>query len=149
MDRGRCVAHGATTLEHNALFDEKLRRFDIAVDATGRVNLDQFGGAHIASDSATLDDQGANLDCGLDFGALADDQHALADDLAMESTVDSDPALEKELTLIAGAGSEKGMDLLCAGRIVVDHHEHRTDDNEARQTQVVIASQRPYAPGGL
>src|SRR5687768_9529162 len=102
--------HEGAALEDHALVDLKLRRVEVALDATGRVDLDRALRRDIADDGA-LDDHVADVDLRLDVRAFADHERVVGEYLALEATIDSDRAFERELALERRSTSEQGRDL--------------------------------------
>lgn len=70
-----------------------------------------MSGANISLDTATFDDDHADLDVGIDLGAITDDERIVPADFAAEAAVDPHPPLEVELALKVGATPEERGDL--------------------------------------
>src|SRR5262249_32084255 len=119
------AVHLAGALEHDAFVDEQRGRDDVAVDARGRMQLDRPLGANVAVD-ASLDDDDADLNFGLDLGALADDQDVIGEDLAAKLPVDTNGPLEGQLPFKFGAAAEQRVDFPRNFRMRLDKCRHGT-----------------------
>src|SRR5262245_50716762 len=102
--------HVAAAFEGHALVDLQGRRGDVAPHPPRRVDLDGALGADVPDDEA-LDDDVADIDLGVQLGALADDEDVVGEDLTGELAVDADRALEGELALEGAAPAQEGVDL--------------------------------------
>src|SRR5690606_15439048 len=117
--------HDAAALEDDALVDEDLRGLDVAADGAAAVDLHQVGRPNVADEGAPTDDQRAHVHRGLDERAVAQDEHALAEDVALEATIDANAAFESELALVLRTTAEQGVDLSEAGQVLVRHRSVR------------------------
>src|SRR5690349_19567276 len=98
---------GAAAGELNTLIHENLGRAQGAVHARRDVKLDSFAGVHGALQAAALHDQQRGLDFRVDFGAIADNEHARGANLPAKTAVDADAAVEFQLSLEVGATAEQ------------------------------------------
>jgi hypothetical protein len=65
------------------------------------------GGPDVSLDAAPFDDDHADLDVGIDFCAVTDDQGVVAADLAPKAAVDAQAALEMEFPFEMRTSAEK------------------------------------------
>src|SRR4029079_3305032 len=107
--RGRAL-HERAALEHHALVDLQARRVDVALHPARRVDLDRALGLDVPDHRALHDDL-ADVDLGLDVGALAADEHVVREHLTLELAVDAEGPLERQLALERRPPSEQGRDL--------------------------------------
>ena len=110
VDLSFVAFHVAYPLEEGPLFDGEDGRVQIPRHLASRVDPDFLFDvdlpAHLAADQHAV-----HADIGLDLGALADHQRAVAEDGALEIAIDPDRTIEHQLAGEFGALTQKGPDL--------------------------------------
>ena len=93
-------------LDDRAVLDEEGRRVDLGLEARPGVDLDPLAGVDDAAD-VPGDREAADVDLGVDRGAVSDDELVLRDDLPLQDAVDPERVLEGEGPLESGSPVEE------------------------------------------
>jgi len=124
-------------VELDASVDEKGRRVQVADDLARRIHLDRGLGANVPIHDPATHNHGGDVDFGVNFGALADDEGIFTPNLALEDAVDPDAPFEMELALELGAAPQEGGNL--GGRQLLLHRPGLSGSGVEGQLQTAIA----------
>ncbi len=102
----------------------------VADDLAGSMHLDGGFGAHVAVHDPAANDDGGDVDFGVNLGALSNDERVVAPDLALEDAIDADTTLEVELAFEFRSAPEESGNL--GGRELLIHAFLRRNPGSSR-----------------